>query len=58
MDAYRGIRVQGQRSLTAVQTLARAYPSIPVWALPRREPPPNSLPELTSLGDQFIRVAG
>ncbi len=58
MDAYRGIRVQGRRSLAAVQTLARAYSSIPVWALPRREPPPNSLHELASLGDQFIRVAG
>ena len=57
LSSYRGIQIQGRRSLQAVESLASAYPKIPVWALPRREPPPNSLAELSQLAGQFIRVA-
>ena len=58
LAAHAGIRIQGERSREAITALTAAYPKIPVWALPRREPPPNSLPELRELGEQFVKVAG
>jgi hypothetical protein len=54
--AYRGIRTQSARGRDAVQLLSGAYPELPIWTLPRREPPPNSLVELEALGEQFTLV--
>lgn len=55
-DAYNGLRVQGARSRQAIATLKQAYGQIPVWALPRREPPPTSLAELHALERDFVCV--
>jgi len=55
-DAYNGLRVQGERSRQAIVTLKQAYTNIPIWALPRREPPPTSLAELHALERDFVCV--
>jgi len=55
--AYAGLVAQGQQSLEARTILARAYPQLPLWLLPQREPPPTSLADLHELVSQFVRAA-
>lgn len=55
-DAYAGLRAEGEQSLAAAQTIAEAYPELPIWALPRREPPPTGLLELHELGRLFVAM--
>ena len=43
--------------LDARAALTRAYPALPLWLLPQREPPPTSLADLHELVTQFVRAA-
>ena len=54
---YAGLVAQGQQSLDARAALARAYPKLPLWLLPQREPPPTSLADLHELVTLFVRAA-
>ncbi|MEZ4452679.1 MAG: ArsA-related P-loop ATPase [Nannocystaceae bacterium] len=57
-EAYAGLRSEGERGLDALRAIAGAYPSLPVWALPRQEPPPTSLEDLRRLGGLFTLMRG
>lgn len=56
-SVYAGLAAQGQQSLAARAAFARAYPQLPLWLLPQREPPPTSLADLHELVTQFVRAA-
>lgn len=55
--AYAGLRVQGEQSVAAGEALTRAYPRIPLWLLPLRDPSPTSVEDLADLVAQFVRWA-
>ena len=55
--AYAGLRVQGEQSVAAGEALTRAYPRIPLWLLPLRDPSPTSVEDLADLVSQFVRWA-
>lgn len=55
LTTYAGLRVQGEQSVAAGQTLSRAYPSLPLWLLPLRDPAPTTVADLTELVTQFVR---
>lgn len=54
-SAYAGLRTQGEQSVAAGQSLSRAYPQIPLWLLPLRDPAPTSVEDLAELVAQFVR---
>jgi anion-transporting ArsA/GET3 family ATPase len=53
--AYAGLQAQGQQALAATRALAAAYPDVPLWLLPQREPPPTALTDLQELVAQMVR---
>ena len=53
--AYAGLRAQGEQALQAARALASAYPGVPLWLLPQREPPPTALTDLQELVAQMVR---
>ncbi|HEY8378321.1 MAG TPA: ArsA-related P-loop ATPase [Nannocystis sp.] len=55
LGAYAGLRAQGEQSVAAGQTLTRAYPRVPLWLLPLRDPAPTSIADLAELCGQFVR---
>jgi anion-transporting ArsA/GET3 family ATPase len=55
--AYEGLGAQGQQAVQARAALVRAYPRLPLWLLPQREPPPTTLSDLQDLVAQFVRAA-
>lgn len=55
--AYAGLRVQGEQSVQAGQALTRAYPALPLWLLPLRDPAPTTVEDLADLVAQFVRWA-
>ncbi len=55
--AYAGLGAQGQQAVQARAALVGAYPRLPLWLLPQREPPPSSLSDLQDLVAQFVRAA-
>lgn len=56
--AYAGLQAQGQQALAASRTLVAAYPQVPLWLLPQREPPPTALTDLQELVTQMVRFGG
>lgn len=58
IDGYSGLRAEGDRTLEAARTIVQAFPSLPIWALPRQEPPPTSLDDLHQLGGLFTLMRG
>ncbi|MEZ4382688.1 MAG: ArsA-related P-loop ATPase [Nannocystaceae bacterium] len=56
--AYAGLRAEGEHSLAAVRLIREAFPELPIWALPRQEPPPTALRDLHRLGGQFVAMRG
>jgi len=57
LQVYAGLRVQGEQSVAAGQALTRAYPRLPLWLLPLRDPAPTSVDDLAQLVAQFVRWA-
>ena len=57
LAAYEGLGAQGQQAVQARAALVGAYPRLPLWLLPQREPPPTSLSDLQDLVAQFVRAA-
>lgn len=57
-EAYEGLRVQGDQAVQATRALAAAYPRVPLWLLPQREPPPTALADLQELVSQMVRFGG
>lgn len=55
LGVYAGLRVQGEQSVAAGQALTRAYPRLPLWLLPLRDPAPTSVADLDELVAQFVR---
>ncbi|MFZ6181391.1 ArsA family ATPase [Nannocystis pusilla] len=55
LGVYAGLRVQGEQSVAAGQALTRAYPRLPLWLLPLRDPAPTSVADLAELVAQFVR---
>ncbi|PCC73342.1 arsenite efflux ATP-binding protein ArsA [Nannocystis exedens] len=55
LGVYAGLRVQGDQSVAAGQALTRAYPRLPLWLLPLRDPAPTSVADLAELVAQFVR---
>ena len=49
--------MQGEQSVAAGEALTRAYPRIPLWLLPLRDPSPTSVEDLADLVAQFVRWA-
>src|SRR5690606_24314508 len=58
LAVYAGLRVQGEQSVAAGQALTQAYPRLPLWLLPLRDPAPTSVADLAELVAQFVRWAG
>lgn len=56
--AYAGLQAQGERALAASRALSQAYPNVPLWLLPQREPPPTALTDLQELVAQMVRFGG
>jgi anion-transporting ArsA/GET3 family ATPase len=54
--AYAGLRAEGEHSLAAVRVIREAHADLPIWALPRQEPPPTALSDLHALGGQFVEM--
>ena len=52
---YAGLSAQGQQGAHARAALTRAYPRLPLFLLPQREPPPTSLRDLQELVGLFVR---
>ena len=57
LAAYEGLRAQGEQSVQAGQALTRAFPRVPLWLLPWRDPAPTSVEDLAELVAQFVRWA-
>ncbi|WAS96286.1 ArsA family ATPase [Nannocystis punicea] len=55
LGVYAGLRVQGEQSVAAGQALTGAYPRLPLWLLPLRDPAPTSVDDLAQLVAQFVR---
>jgi hypothetical protein len=55
VEAYEGLRAQGEQALQATRALSAAYPRVPLWLLPQREPPPTALTDLQELVAQMVR---
>ena len=53
--AYAGLQAQGEQALQASRALVSAHPTVPLWLLPQREPPPTSLTDLQELVAQMVR---
>lgn len=58
VEAYAGLRAQGEQALAAGRALTSAYPQVPLWLLPQREPPPTALTDLQELVAQMVRFGG
>lgn len=58
LSVYAGLRVQGEQSVAAGQALTGAYPRVPLWLLPLRDPAPTTVADLAELVAQFVRWAG
>ena len=54
---YAGLSAQGQQGAQARAALTGAYPKLPLFLLPQREPPPTSLRDLQELVTQFVRAS-
>ncbi len=54
---YAGLSAQGQQAAQARAAFVQAYPALPLWLLPQREPPPTSLTDLQELVTLFVRAA-
>ncbi len=53
--AYAGLQAQGEQAVQATRALASAHPTVPLWLLPQREPPPTALTDLQELVSQMVR---
>lgn len=54
---YAGLSAQGQQGAEARAALTGAYPRLPLFLLPQREPPPTALRDLQELVTQFVRAS-